>query len=215
MFRDVAGRVFEMWSPREEHKKAIIEGLEKAWAAEVAKDDKPFKRIPKVNKWKQSYKKKRRRYKFLVLDGDSMFGKSAFATSLYGEAKTVLIDCSGGQEPDGRGYDFFTHQCIIFDEMPLRSVIKHKRLLQAPCKAVNLGSSTTQMYAYKMFVAGKAMIVTTNHFEEEFCKLSPTEKKWIVKNMVYYKVDTHLYEDHESSDSNSDAGPWKKAVEGL
>lgn len=186
------GFLKELRATEREHQDIILRQLEKAWAAEIAAHDLPYVVIPRVQRWKEQYSQKRRRYKFLVLDGPSMFGKTSFSINLFGADKSRVIDCSGGKEPDLREYDYFSDSCLIFDELPLRTLLKHKKLMQAPATSIPLGASATQMYSYNVFVAGKGIIVTTNHFEEEFTELTTAEKAWIVKNMFYFKVSTYL-----------------------
>lgn len=178
----------------------VLEEKVKAFALQVAADDKPFKVFARVTKWRAQYLQAKRRYKFLILDGDSMWGKTCYAMALWGEASTVYCYCSGGAVPDLRKFDSDVHKAIVLDEMSLKQAIEFKRLLQAPHLPVALGTSATQMYTYDVWVARTGIILTTNKFDEDLAKLSLADRKWIEKNSKLVKVKDYMYE-HTGSDS--------------
>ena len=63
----------------------------------------PFKVIPQVGEWKLQYFAPEfaaaSRFKFLVLEGDSRFGKTRFACSSFGVEHTYVCNCQGVKQP--------------------------------------------------------------------------------------------------------------------
>jgi len=204
----VVGFLRDLRQLQQEHEKLIVRELQKAYAKEVASRDKPFRKVEEVEKWRKQYAVKERRYKMLILDGDSMYGKTSFAVALWGEESTFVVDCTGGKEPDLRDYRPLVHKCVVMDEMSLSAITtQHKKLMQAPHVPVTMGATKSQMYAYHVFLAGTAIIVTTNKYDAEFRYLDEDDKKWLYQNSVYYWVDDYLYERDAGSPEDSDPLP--------
>lgn len=178
-----------------EHKALVLKELQKAFKMQVRSRDKPFKQIPHVCTWKVQYLMAERRYKFLVLHGGSLFGKTAFAMNLFGEQCTFYVGMQGKSEPDLREFDAIHHKAIVMDEMSMKKVIEYKRLMQAPDEPLKLGTSTTNMYAYDCWLGGKAIIVTSNKFKAELQGLDEEDKAWVESNCVAFEVTEKLYED--------------------
>jgi hypothetical protein len=174
-------------------KKEIISERVRLYQKELCKTIKPPVIIDVVENWKKQYLKVSSRYKFLVLHGDSMYGKSCFAVAQFGEERTLLVDCSGEKVPDLREFDPLTVSAIVLDEMSLMQVMEFKRLLQAPPIPVTLGTSSTQMYSYQVWVARVAFIVTTNRFQEDLSALDPVDAAWVRANCVPHHVCSPLW----------------------
>ena len=68
---------------------------------------KPFWDIPLVQTWAEQYVKGgpnvlygvKARFKFLVLNGPSCYGKTQYAKSIYGATATLLVPCQNVQAP--------------------------------------------------------------------------------------------------------------------
>jgi hypothetical protein len=174
-------------------KKEIISERVRLYQKELQKTVKPPIQIDAIDNWKKQYLNVQSRYKFLVLHGDSMWGKSVFAVSLFGEEFTMLVDCSGGKVPDLREHDALVVKAIVLDEMSLWQVMEFKRLLQAPPIPVTLGTSSTQMYSYSVWVARVAFIVTSNRFTEDLAALDPVDAAWVTSNCVPYHVTSPMW----------------------
>ena len=169
-----------------------------AFLREVDVKKAAFKKIEKVEEeFLPQYSEKKERYRFLVLFGQSRWGKTQYAMSLYGRKRTVYCDCSNGAVPDLRGHDHLQHKAVIFDEMTCEQILAYKRLIQAPAEPVMLGSSATNQSAYYCWVAQTAFIVTSNTFRQEMEKLQksdPASYGWIVCNCVPVHIKTFTYE---------------------
>ena len=92
----------------------------------------PFLTIPAVNSWVADHQVLRWRYKFLVLVGSSMLGKTRFALSLAPVGRSLELNCVTGNEPDLREYDATQVDLILLDEMPAWGTIRQKKLMQCP-----------------------------------------------------------------------------------
>ena len=184
----------DLRSLQNEMKQAAIDVLVKTYALKVVVNDKPFKSYPVIDEWRLQYDNNWRRYKFLCLWGPSRTGKTSLALSLWGEPSTFYVDCTGGKEPDLRDYDCVKHKAVIFDEIPLKVVLHHKRLMQAPHVPVPLGTSSTHMYTYRVWLAKTAIILTTNKFESEMGKLDEEDREWMISNCVQCNITESVWQ---------------------
>jgi hypothetical protein len=90
----------------------------------------PWRVLPDVTKWNEQYELKLGRYLFLILDGESWFGKTKFALSLQPLGSTFYCDCTAGI-PDLRDFDGERFSSILFDELSPKEGIKLKKCLQS------------------------------------------------------------------------------------
>ena len=65
----------------------------------------PFISIPAVAAWIDEHKVMRWRYRFLVLQGESMLGKTRYSLGLVPEGRALELNCISGNEFDLRSYD--------------------------------------------------------------------------------------------------------------
>ena len=101
---------------------------------------KPSKQYPLVNAWIKQFDKPRHRYKFLVLQGPSRVGKTAFARSLCDPGfETLEINCASGAEPDLRAYRLSKHGLILFDEIVPQQVASQRKVFQAQSAKGSVG----------------------------------------------------------------------------
>lgn len=160
----------------------------------LAARKRPFIDIPSVQTWLQQYSDDNFRYKFLVLDGPSRFGKTTFVTSLLGDDQAVLeLTCSGGAAIDLKMYQRHKHKLILFDEIEAPQVLSNKKLFQAGPAPVQLGQSQTGMYCYTVFVYRTMLVCSSNCWSESFSKLRQSDAAWIEANQVYVAVDDYLF----------------------
>ena len=90
---------------------------------ELRKTFHPFVELPIVTQWSRQYDLVLGRYNFMVLDGDSCFGKTKFAFSLSPIHRTFYCDCTSGV-PDLRSFDSETYSAIVLDELsPKQAVV--------------------------------------------------------------------------------------------
>ena len=132
-------------------------------AAQLASLQRPFKRdaLSRVQLWKEKYTSADFRYKFLVLRGDSRSGKTTLAKSLFPNPFVQTVQNS--TVPELRGFDWTYHRMIVFDNVNDDSfVLNWRALMQANNDMHVLGSSSTGMYAYRIWLWGVPIVMTVD-----------------------------------------------------
>ena len=178
--------------------------LESYWLSEKRKVQKlleapgslgEFKTIPPVEDWRLQYDRKfygvLTRFKFLVLFGDSRWGKTRFACNLWGCARTFVANCQGVTQPSLLGYDPRIHSCIVLDEPGPDLVNSIKVFLQAAVEGTEMFQSPTQRFVRWVWVYQVPIIISTNNW------ISWTDNsslaKWIRENQVLVEVSDYLF----------------------
>ena len=128
---------------------------------ELRKTFHPYVELPIVTQWSRQYDLVLGRYNFLVLDGESCFGKTKFAFSLSPIHRTFYCDCTSGV-PDLRSFDSEKYSAIVLDELSPKQAVVLKKLLQASNEPVVLGVSPTMVSSYTVHVWRARIIVSTN-----------------------------------------------------
>ena len=133
------------------------------------------------------------RFKPLVLDGPTRFGKSTFAESLFGTENTIFINCQNTLIPPMQRYkkDWRKYSCIVFEEVDHRMVCGNKLLFQGTRKLVDMGISPTEQHAFTVLVYFKAMVLCSNRFLNG---IDDEDRDYIMKNVYYYRVEDYLYQ---------------------
>ena len=152
----------------------------------------PWKVQPAVTKWEEQYEKELGRYLFLVLDGDTRFGKTKYALSLQPLGRTYYCDCTAGI-PDLRGFDGERYTAILFYELSAKEGIKLKKCLQASNEVAVMGVSPTMMSAYTLHTWRTRIIICTNLWIGGLKKLQKLDRDWIRKNSIYIAVNEPLW----------------------
>ena len=157
---------------------------------------KPSKEYAMVNTWKSQFAHPRHRYKFLVLQGPSRVGKTAFARSLCDPGyETLEINCASGAEPDLRAYRMRKHDVILFDEIIPQQVVSQRKVFQAQSAKVQLGCSATNMYSYSVYVWRNKFVLASNNWDTSFSELSPADKEWITANSFVLRVTEPMWQE--------------------
>jgi len=166
--------------------------------SELARSRKPFKQLPVVLQWLESFATVRMRYKFLVLDGPSAMGKTQYSSSLSPSGNLLAVDCAGaGVAPDLRDFDALVHDAVLFDEASAQLVLTNKKLFQAGPGKVTLCSSGTNCHAYAVWMFQKRLIVSTNRWALELVALPAVDRDWLVQNSVHVCVQEPLWLEDE------------------
>ena len=169
----------------EEHQASVL--------AQLHAMARPFIHIPCVEAWVKSHKELRWRYLFLVLVGSSMLGKTRYALSLVPKGRSLELNCVSGNEPDLRTYDATQIDLLLLDEMPASGVLKQKKLMQCPPALIQLGTSATNAFSYKVWVHQKLMVVSSNTWFEELEELAEGDRDWLCSNSVVVQVNEPLW----------------------
>ena len=161
----------------------------------LALHKRPFRELPEVTEWLATFREVKPRYKFLVLEGPSMVGKTHYARSLSpnGVSAVFEADCAGKNHPDLRALNASVHDTIIFDEASVQCVLLQKKLFQSSSSMVTLGSSATNMHSFSLWCHRMRMIVTSNRWLMELRQLPSDDAEWLKANSVHVPVTGPLY----------------------
>ena len=169
---------------------------QRAVQASISASLRPWRSIAPVDEWISSFDTLQERYQFLVLDGPSRMGKTAFARSNCPAGRQVLeINCAAGGEPDFRPYKYGTHGLIICDEIQAQAVAAQRKLFQAGTACVQMGTSPTNIHVYLVFVHRVRIICCSNKWMESLARLTEDDQEWITKNSIYVYCDQPLWEE--------------------
>ena len=97
---------------------AAIQAAQQEADRVLSRRRRPFQSPPQVLGWLRTFDEVEERYKFLVLEGPTRVGKTAYARSLCPAGQSVYEEnCAAGGQPDLRGYHFRKHGPILLDEI--------------------------------------------------------------------------------------------------
>lgn len=152
-------------------------------------------RVPDlVRQWERQYSRRKKRYKFLVLEGPSKSGKTVLAKRL--EKKYLEVDCANTKTPDLKEFRYFKHKLVFFDEAEPQMVINFKKLFQSGDSKSELGSSGTGCYAYHKLFHGTKLVICSNDWTKKAAKLKTQDQEWLQNNSVKVLIRKgDLYDD--------------------
>lgn len=153
---------------------------------------KPWRVIPDVERWRAQYLQVLARYFFLVLDGDSCFGKTKYAYGLNDIGQTFYCDCTGGI-PDMRKFRSEKFKAILLDELSPQAAIRCKKMLQASNELVTMGVSPTMVASYCIHLWRTQVIVCSNVWASGLKKMKKKDRDWLVKNAIYIRVSEPMW----------------------
>ena len=148
-----------------------------------------------VQEWMRCFCECRDRYPFLVIEGPSKLGKSQFARQLTGRIEECCeLNCISTPEPDVRLFKPHQHTIILFDEAPVKLVLAHKKLFQAPACWLELGSSTTNCHSYRAWVHRTRMVICSNTWSLELARLlHEADRQWVLQNSRHLCVNEPMW----------------------
>ena len=160
---------------------------------EIRATFRPWKIIVVVVAWQEQYATLRTRYDFLVLDGDSKFGKTWYALSLNALGRTLYVDCTSGY-PNLKEFTSEKYDAILLDEITPKVAISIKKAVQASNEIVTLGSSPTMCSAYKLHLHRVQIICCSNVWMSEMPTLSKMDANWLMSNCRYVAVTDSMWQ---------------------
>jgi hypothetical protein len=173
------------------------ERKETAAKAQMKRAMRPFnKKPPAITEWLGQYDRPDEhmlfRFKPLVLDGETRFGKTSWALSFFGAESTLQVNCQNITAPNLLSW---RRQCdqysaILFDEGSWKLIFENKMLFQAGPASVDLGQSATNCNAYKVFVYAIPMIICSNDFWKD---IDDAGRKYLASNIIYVPVFSPCY----------------------
>ena len=176
-----------------EREKLAVQTIMQHRAAQIAQTRKASKPMPSVIAWVKDLSIPRDRRKFLVLDGPSRMGKTAYAFSLVDTGVALEVNCAGVSDPPLRAFSRAKHRLILFDEASTDMVLRNRRLFQAPNTPVVVDSSPTNALAYALYLGDTLLVVASNNWEQELSALPEGQRSWLEANMVFVAVKEKLY----------------------
>ena len=182
-----------------------IRQLELTAQARLGSQLKPSIVLDQVEAWKASFVDLKFRYKFIVLEGPSRFGKSLFASSVAGFGSTLDCNCAGTLHPDLRGMDNRVHRAVHFEEASAKLVLSYKRHFQSPPVRLSTGSSATNCHTYYVWLHQVMLIITSNTWTQELVHLLEADRDWLFMNSVHIRVESNLWVDDEDDLAPPDA----------
>ena len=191
--RNVCRHLQTMDVLEKEREKLAVQRLIAKRAAEIAKTRKAFRKIPSVDQWVRDLAVPVDRRKFLMLQGPSQLGKTAFAFSLVDQGEALEVNCAGVEYPPLRAFSRAKHRLILFDEASTGMVLTNRRLFQAPNTPVCVGSSPTNKDAYEVYLGDTLLVVASNNWDEELAALPASQRAWLEANMIFVSVQEKLY----------------------
>ena len=139
----------------------------------------------------------RDRRKFLVLDGPSRMGKTAYAMSLFGKDRTLEVNCANEDQPALQAFRQDVHRCVLMDEASPDMVLTNRKLFQAPNAFVQLGQSKTGCHQYSVYMNDALIVIASNHWREALASMPHSQASWIEANQVLITVTKPLWQhDH-------------------
>jgi len=162
---------------------------------QIAETRNDFREIEIVSSWVRELSAPRDRRKFLVLDGPSRMGKTAFACSLVARGGTLEVNCAGVSDPPLRAFSRGKHRLILFDEASTDMVLRNRRLFQSPNTGVTVGSSPTNALAYEVYLNDTLLVVASNNWQQELAALPPSQHSWLEANMIFVSVKQKLFKE--------------------
>jgi hypothetical protein len=164
-----------------------------ARAERALRRQRPFKRFAMVEQWLAQYEDTLDRYRFLVLEGPSRLGKTAFVYSLAPASSIYEMSCSGETRPDLRAYNAIEHTILFFDECTPEMTVAMKKVFQAGSRPVTLNTSATNMFAIKVSLGGKRIVCAANDWTARLRKMPAEDSDWVLANSFHLRVTSPMF----------------------
>ena len=196
---NVDGNLRNLERIQREHSARQAQALAEKDQLELAQNfvEYPFRKPPEEDEFMAQFALSAilKRRKFYVLDGISQMGKSDYAKSLSPKGRTLDLNCATVQEePPLRNYNPLDYDAILLDEASAALIVRNKKLMQGPPVPVDLGSTQSNMYTYKVYVYKKKLIVSTNKWREQVESLPDVDdRKWLAANAIVVDVKEPLF----------------------
>ena len=127
------------------------------------------------------------RFRTLLLRGVTRSGKTQKACSIYGFARTLVVNAQGLENnlPSLAHLDRKKVDALVLDEGTHQQVLHNKQFFQAGARAVQLGQSKCNQFSYSVFVYKLPIIITSNYFPMTVSEgLSQEDAAWLQANII-------------------------------
>lgn len=168
---------------RTQQRKAFLEQR----TAALAPLRQSFNQYEELETFKSQFTDVLPRYKFLVIQGPSLMGKTSLVTHHYPDAFQHKAAC------DWTNYDPNIHTAIVFDDIPewWSLIFNNKPLFQSNCESFKVHTSATNCYAKEIDAVAKPIIICTN--DTSLTNLSFSQVNYLNENMIVLHIDTPTF----------------------
>lgn len=179
----------------EERERLQLEGRVQRTLERLQAAVRPRRHYPLVDEvWLAEQRVEAHRQRFLVIQGDSGLGKTVYAKNLLGDPALALeVNCANTPEPDLREFRATVHRLVLFDEASPQMVLRQRKLFQACASWVELGCSTTNCHAYKVWLHGVLLVVCSNDWSAAVARLEEVDRRWLGANSVVLTVTEPMW----------------------
>ena len=147
-----------------------------------------------VMEYLPQFRKESDRTPFLVLCGESYFGKTAYMKTFVSPTRYKEINCSACQEPALQGVSKENIDLLILDECTPEVVLRQRGLMQSRPEMFTLGCSATNKFTYQVSLFGIMVVITSNLWVKNCERLAEEDLKWIQRNQVLIEVNSFMFE---------------------
>ena len=149
----------------------------------------PFMHHELIDTWLMQYhgRDRQARFRTLLLRGITRSGKTQKACSIYGFARTLVVNAQGLENnlPSLSHLDRRKMDALVLDEGTRQQVLHNKQFFQAGARAVQLGQSRCNQFSYSVFVYKLPLIITSNYFPMTVAEgLSQEDADWLQANII-------------------------------
>lgn len=162
--------------------------------AALRKQQHPFRDHELVNVFLEQFSgrnwMKWARFRFLVLVGPSVQGKTSKAMSLYPDQtlKVCCGTCPDGILPSIASFDWLKHKAIVFDEARPDQVLRNREVFQANQYAQTLGQSACNAFSYQVYLYHRALILCANSWDLSADSITSSDREWLEANQILVKL---------------------------
>ena len=149
----------------------------------------PPQEIPEgLGAWREQYDGIKDRYRFCVIEGPGGSGNTYWALRAAGISRAFTVDCKSGDLPSLKGFSWFGHDVIIWDNAAPALVLAHEALFQAtptplPIRDREAGTGSDDR-PYEVFTHEVKMIACSRNWSELRACRPMSDQSWLYENSV-------------------------------
>ena len=137
--------------------------------SQIARKFTAYKQYPQISEWMAQYGPENYgsavRFKFLVIVGESRWGKTQMALSLFGRDSTLYANCQNVDEPGLAKFARGCHRAVLCDEATPKMVLRNKVLFQCNAEGVTLQESRCNQHTVWKWLYMIPMVICCNHWD--------------------------------------------------
>jgi len=140
----------------------------------------PFKTFKLADAYRSQFQYETTRYKFLVITGPSLMGKTQLAKSWF------LSPFVHSDHINWDGYNPDEHDAVIFDDIPdIYELIKTNHTMFQSSGVVTVNTSKTNCYSQKVDLTAMPIVVVSNFYDHDI---------WLKANSAHLEISEPTWE---------------------